>query len=178
VRTLCVSNGGLLVMASGWAVAHTHPREEDRVVWHAGKLGFEAWCPKIKYKRRRRTQHHHFAFREEPLFPRYVLIRISERWYDLLSLFGLSRLIMSTSLKPALLQEWVVEGLKNGCDPDGFFVMKKFVVGQSVRVEKGVLAGTIGIYDGQLPHDRIAVLIEMLGTTVRASVREDDVVAV
>jgi transcription antitermination factor NusG len=160
----------------GWAVAHTHPREEDRVVWHAGKLGYEAWCPKIKYKRRR-TQHHHFAFRQEPLFPRYVLIKISERWYDLMSLFGLSRLIMSTSMKPATLSDKFVDSLKGGCDEDGFYVMKKFVAGQSVRVEKGVLAGTIGIYDGLLPQDRIAVLIEMLGTTVRASVREDDVVA-
>jgi transcription antitermination factor NusG len=153
-----------------WAVAHTHPREEDRVVWHAGKLGYEAWCPKIKYVRRKRLH-------QEPLFPRYVLIRVSQQWYDLLSLFGLSRLIMDASKKPATLSNGFIDGLKNGCDREGFYVLRKFVVGQTVRVEKGVLTGTVGVYDGQLAKDRIAVLIEMLGTTVRASVCEDDVVA-
>jgi len=160
----------------GWAVAHTHPREEDRVVWHASVLGYEAWCPKIRYKRRR-VQHQNFSYRHEPLFPRYVLIRISQQWYDLLSLLGLSRLIMDTASKPATLSDKVINGIREGCDKDGFYVLKKFIVGQSVKVNKGVLAGVTGIYDGQLPKDRVAVLIEMLGTTIRASVREDDVVA-
>jgi transcription antitermination factor NusG len=162
--------------ATGWAVAHTHPREEDRVVWHAGVLGFEAWCPKVRYKRRR-VQHKQFSFRHEPLFPRYVLIKISEQWYDLMSLLGLSKLIMSASLKPAILPNKFVENIKQGCDGDGYYVLKKFIVGQSVRIEKGVLMGLSGIYDGQLAQDRIAILIEMLGTTVRASVREEDVIA-
>lgn len=162
--------------ASGWAVAHTHPREEDRVVWHAGMLGFEAWCPKVRYKRRR-VQHVKFRFREEPLFPRYVLIKISEQWYDLMSLLGLSKLIMSAQLKPAILPNKFVETIKQGCDENGFYVLKKFIIGQSVRVDKGVLMGKTGIYDGQLPKDRVAILIEMLGTTVRASVREEDVIA-
>lgn len=162
--------------ASGWAVAHTHPREEDRVVWHAGMLGFEAWCPKVRYKRRR-VQHVKFRFREEPLFPRYVLIKISEQWYDLMSLLGLSKLIMSAQLKPAILPNKFVETIKQGCDENGFYVLKKFIIGQSVRVDKGVLMGKVGIFDGALPKDRVAILIEMLGTTVRASVREEDVVA-
>ena len=163
-------------MVDGWAVAHTHPREEDRVVWHASQRGFQAWCPKVRYKRRR-FQHQQFSFRQEPLFPRYVLIRISERWYDLLSLIGLSRLIMSASHRPAILPQSFVTNIRNGCDNDGFYVLTKFIIGQSVRVESGVLSGMTGVFDGQLPKDRVAVLIEMLGTTVRASVRERDVVA-
>jgi hypothetical protein len=106
-----------------------------------------------------------------------VLIRISQQWYELLSLLGLSKLIMSASQKPATLSDRFVETIRDGCDKDGFYVLKKFVIGQSVRVEKGVLTGTTGIFDGSLPHERVAVLIEMLGSTVRASVREDDVVA-
>ena len=160
---------------NGWAIAHTHPREEDRVVWHASVLGYEAWCPKIRYKRRR-FQHQKFAYRHEPLFPRYVLIKISQQWYDLLSLLGLSRLIMNAT-KPALLHDKFVTDIREGCDKEGFYLLKKFVVGQSVRIEKGVLTGHCGIYDGQLPQERVAILIEMLGSTVRASVREDDVVA-
>jgi hypothetical protein len=84
---------------------------------------------------------------------------------------------MDTASKPATLSDKVINGIREGCDKDGFYVLKKFIIGQSVRIEKGVLTGHVGIFDGQLPRERVAVLIEMLGSTVRASVREDDVVA-
>ena len=85
---------------------------------------------------------------------------------------------MSTSQRPATVPDQFVDSIRQGCDDDGFYVLKKFIVGQSVRVERGVLTGQTGIFDGKLPRDRVAILIEMLGTTVRASVREEDVVAV
>lgn len=161
-------------MADGWAVAFTHPREEDRVVWHAGLLGFSSYCPKIRYKQR--LGGGRFRFRYEPLFPRYVFIRISDQWYALLSLLGVNRLIMNAE-RPALLTENFVRELQSNSDKDGFYVPKRFVPGQAVRIKRRSFLQD-AIYEGQHSHDRVAVLMKLLGRDVRVIVKEADVEAV
>jgi hypothetical protein len=44
--------------------------------------------------------------------------------------------------------------------------------GDQVRVISGPLNGMIGLYDGQAPHERVAVLLELLRATLAKSAIE------
>jgi transcription antitermination factor NusG len=50
-----------------------------------------------------------------------------------------------------------------------------FRSGDRVRVVRGPFEGHFGLYDGMAPHERIFVLLSMLGTQVRAEMAEADV---
>jgi hypothetical protein len=45
-----------------------------------------------------------------------------------------------------------------------------------VRVARGPFEGHFGLYDGQAPHERIFVLLSLLGTQIRTEMAEADVV--
>ena len=47
-----------------------------------------------------------------------------------------------------------------------------------MRVTKGAFTGHLALYDGQAPHERVAVLLALLGGRVRVELPEADVEAV
>ena len=164
------------VAIEGWAVAFTHPREEDRAVRQAERRGFKAYCPRINYKKRRPSGV--LYTRVEPLFPRYIFVQVVDSWYELFSVEGIVRLIMNANARPALLANSFIRDIQRNCGTDGYYKTTKFARGQAVRINKsGPFAGRVAIYDGQTGLDRVGVLLQFLNRTIRVRLREDDLSA-
>jgi transcriptional antiterminator RfaH len=157
-----------------WSVAYSHPNQERKAVDHVAQIGLDLFFPRIQT---RKSVHGKRQWIEEPLFPRYFFVCVSDQWHALLSAVGVAGVIMFGG-KPARVPEKVVADIKYRCNRDGVYVPYRFrfQTGQRVRVERGALKGHFGIYRGMRSEDRADVLINMLGAVVHASFMEGDLV--
>ena len=152
----------------GMAVIQTQPNAENRVAGHLMRQGFEYYSPKCWVVRRGRRI-------VRPLFPTYMFVSVIDRWRALLSTFGVRRLLMADFERPAVIGQHIINGWKRR-ERDGVILldrMARFARGQRVIVESGPMAGQLGIYEHQLDHERVRILLRGLGRKIRVSVAEE-----
>ena len=110
----------------------------------------------------------------EPLFPRYLFIRLGQgdsapSWAPIRSTKGVSRLV-SFGVEPAKVADSMVEALRAQeasvqAEPE-----RIFKPGQRVRLTEAPFAGIEGIYQMADGERRVMVLIELLSKQVRVRV--------
>jgi transcriptional antiterminator RfaH len=113
-----------------------------------------------------------------PLFPRYVFISIdlaTQRWRSVLSTFGVSRLVCNGELPSQVPDEVIAElkGRENEIGLVQFNLAPRFKVGDRVRVTTGPFVDCLGLYEGMRDCERVAILLELLGRKVRATLDSD-----
>jgi transcriptional antiterminator RfaH len=163
---------------SRWYVVHTHPSAEQRAATHIVRQGFAVYLPQYLKKRRHARRVDTVA---APLFPRYLFVAIdlsNQRWRAINSTVGVSRLISSGDELKAVLPG-VVEAIRAREDGSGFLDMAapRFRPGTPVRVTRGAFEACCGIFEAASDHDRIAILLDMLGRKVRVMLDDDAVEA-
>jgi transcription antitermination factor NusG len=103
-----------------------------------------------------------------PLFQTYLFVHITAGWWDVRWCVGVSALIMSGD-EPAKVADTIIAELK-ARERGGYVELPEAPrlswPGDSVRVTTGVLAGMVGLYAGLRGHERVAVLLKLLGTLV------------
>ena len=162
-----------------WYVAHTQPSSEAKAGWHLERQGFAIYLPRY-LKRRRHARK--VDFTAKPLFPRYMFVAIdiaSQRWRSIQSTFGVSRLVTNGD-DPATVPEGVVHALKAREDDKGFIQLDSkpaFTPGDKVRVLAGAFMDSAGLFNGLADHDRVSILLDMLGRKVRVLLDADMVAA-
>jgi transcriptional antiterminator RfaH len=162
-----------------WYVVQTHVNGETKAALNLLRQGYEIYLPRY-LKRRRHARKIDLVAR--PLFPRYLFVtvdRATQRWRSIQSTIGVSHLVTIGS-EPAVVPEGVVTALKAREDAKGFVRMaasRKFAPGDKVRVLAGVFTDNAGIFDGVVDHDRVAILLEMLGGKVRVRLDADMIAA-
>jgi transcriptional antiterminator RfaH len=95
------------------------------------------------------------------------------------STVGVSRLVTNGD-SPAMLPEGVVGALRAREDAKGFVAMNArpaFAPGDKVRVLAGAFMDNAGLFNGMEDHDRVSILLDMLGRKVRVLLDADLVVA-
>ena len=118
----------------------------------------------------------------KPCFPRYMFVAIdmaTQRWRSIQSTFGVSRLVTNGD-DPRLVPEGVVHALKAREDGKGFvrFDSKpSFATGDKVRVLAGAFMDSAGLFNGMADHDRVSILLDLLGRKVRVLLDADMVAA-
>jgi transcriptional antiterminator RfaH len=160
-----------------WYVVQSQPNAEHKAIAHLERQGFASYLPRY-LKRRRHARRIEFV--PAPLFPRYLFVEIdisAQRWRSIFSTIGVSRLICNGEV-PTPIPNDVLSALK-AREGDGGFVRldhrPNFCVGQKVRVLDGAFADCLGLYEGMKDTQRVAILLDLLGRKVRATV---DVVSV
>lgn len=111
------------------------------------------------------------------LFPGYVFVLIELQWHAIRRTPYVVRLVMDGE-RPARVSDQVIEGLRmrerNGVvelpDPE-----PRLRPGGRVRVTAGPFRGHLGLVVGMSPHERVVVLLALLGSPQRVSVPERDV---
>lgn len=152
-----------------WYVVQTQPHSESKAVWHLGRQGFETYLPRYEKRRRHARRIETVA---APLFPRYLFVAIDlsfQRWRSIHSTIGVSRLVCNGD-EPAPLAEGVVDGLRRRENEHGYVRLEarpRFAIGEQVRIVDGIFASCLGLFDGISDHERVAVLLDMLGRKVR-----------
>jgi transcriptional antiterminator RfaH len=158
---------------------HTQVHGERKAEQNLMRQGFEVYLPRY-LKRRRHARRVDFAVR--PLFPRYLFVAIdmaAQRWRSIQSTIGVAHLVTNGD-DPASVPDSVVGALRAREDEKGFIridVKPAFVPGDKVRVLTGAFMDSAGLFSGLADHDRVAILLDMLGRKVRVLLDADMVAA-
>ncbi|MBN33736.1 MAG: transcriptional activator RfaH [Rhodospirillaceae bacterium] len=162
-----------------WYVVQTRPQAEVRAAQHLGNQGFDAWLPQFR-KTVRHARKSQSVLR--PLFPRYLFVRVdldAEQWRSILGTVGVISLVGGDP--PTPMADEVVEVLRQRCDEEGLVRVDPalgLTAGQSVRIAEGPLADLEGVFLEVDDQARVAILLSLMGRTVRVQVDARNVEAI
>jgi|SRR5215831_680238 len=143
-----------------WSVVQTLPSRERLACEQLRLLGYETYFPRIRFKKQGR-------WRTQLLFPSYGFLRIvDDRWWSARWAIGVIQLL-SVGQKPGIVKDEIVNEIRAQEGKDGFVKLAKaapkFTRGLAVRIVGGKLNGQLALFEGQTKHDRIKVLLQILG---------------
>ena len=136
-----------------WCAAQLQPQRDGLALYCLRQAGFETYAPRL---REPRTAHGRKVVRTPLLFPGYLFVFIRLQWHADRWAPGVVRLVMN-GVGPAAVPEAVIE------DRD------------RLRVIHGPFAGHVGLYAGMKPHERVEVLLAILGGSQRVTLAADSV---
>ena len=160
-----------------WCCAQVEPRRE-RLAWHCLSLaGYKVYQPLLREQRR--SHHGRKIIATPALFPGYLFIWVVRGWWDARWSPGVIRLIMDGVL-PARVPDVVINEIKSR-ERNGFVVLPRprgLVPGMRVRVIGGPLQNQIGSLGALRPHERVLVLLQLLGGQQRVELARNAIEAV
>ena len=165
--------------AGHWYVVQTQANGETKAALNLVRQGYEVYLPR-HLKRRRHARKIDFV--AKPLFPRYLFVTVdmaTQRWRSIRSTLGVCHLVANGN-EPAVLPADIVAALKAREDANGYVKIDanpQFAPGDKVRVLAGVFMDSAGVFDGVGDHERVAILLDMLGGKVRVHLDADLVTA-
>jgi transcriptional antiterminator RfaH len=161
---------------SYWCCAQIEPFRE-RLAAHCLALGgFEVYCPRLKEQVRSRGRK---IVRTPPLFPGYAFVLIVSRWWDARWSAGVRRLVMDGEL-PAKVPDEVIAEIR-GRERNGLVELPKphgLLPGTKVRLVSGPFCDRIGLVAGLRAHERVLVLLNLLGGQQRVELARNAIEAV
>ena len=137
--------------------------------------GFEVYCPLLREQLRRRGRK---IVRTPPLFPGYAFVLVVSGWWNARWSPGVVRLIMD-GLQPAPVPDAVISEIRSR-EHSGLIELPKlrFEPGARVRVLQGPLQDQIGLLAALRPHERVLVLLQLLGGQQRVELARSSIEAV
>jgi transcriptional antiterminator RfaH len=150
---------------SYWACAQLETGRLAVALHHLDLNGFTTYTPRILERRIMPTRRIEVA---APLFPGYTFVAIELQWHAARFCPGIVKLILDGE-RPARVPDRVIANLR-GRERNGYVVLPQargLKRGDKVRVTHGPLNGNIAIFDGMRPHQRVAILLMMLGAQQR-----------
>jgi transcriptional antiterminator RfaH len=118
------------------------------------------------------------AVLDEPLFPRYLFIRLglgdtAKSWAPIRSTRGVSRLVRF-GVEPAKVDDGLIELLKAKESAANDDPARLFNPGGRVRIVSGPFAGIEGIYQMAEGERRVMVLIELMSKSVEVRISPNE----
>lgn len=155
---------------SNWYLIHTKIRQERLALENLQQQGFECFLPQINAEKLRRGN---LRVVQEPLFPRYLFIRLStgldsQSWAPIRSTLGVSRLV-TFGQTPAKIDDELIAQLQvktNSTEVQ----LRHFAPGEQVVVTDGPFVGVEAIYQMADAEGRVMVLLNILSKQVKLSV--------
>jgi len=157
---------------SFWSCARLQARRENLAV-HFLKLNeFETYCPRI---RERRVRHGRWVEVTPPLFPGYCFVQIRLQWSRARWAPGVAMLLMDGN-QPARVPDTLIEQIRKR-EVRGLVELPRpgLKRGDRVRITRGAFEGRLALFDGMKPHERVEVLLTLLGGAQRVTLAADAV---
>jgi transcriptional antiterminator RfaH len=156
-------------------VIHTKVREEFRALENLQAQGFEVFLPTCRVQKKKQGKIHLVT---EPLFPRYLFIRLSNvtgNWYPIRSTRGVSQLLKFGNLvDPGEVPEAIIDCLKRRCAKEEP-LHELFKPGEMIEITQGPFKGFIGFFEKlqNLPDglSRAMLLVEVLGSVQKLQIQ-------
>jgi transcriptional antiterminator RfaH len=154
-----------------WYAAYTQPRREMKALENLGRQGYETYLPQyrgwVRHARKRSAV-------LKPLFPRYLFVgidRLTQRWRPISSTIGMVGLVKGGEEPVPVPRELVADLRKRELDGavDLAASTRLFRIGDSVRVTEGPFDELVGRLIGMADSERVYVLLDFLGRSVRAN---------
>lgn len=154
-----------------WYLVHTKPRQEKCALQNLQQQGYQCYLPTLLSEKLRQGV---LTIIDEPLFPRYLFIRLGQgnsarSWTPIRSTKGVSRLV-SFGTEPAKIDDGLVELLRAQEAAVQKEPERLFEPGERVCLTDGAFAGIEGIYQMADGERRVMVLIELLSKPVTVRV--------
>ena len=157
-----------------WAAVRFEPGRSRLACLSLKERGVELWVP---YTNERRIVQGRRRNVTVPLFSNYGFAVVVLQWSPIRLCPGVGALIMDGP-QPAKLPDRVVEELKSR-EKNGVIMLPepppRLCTGASVRVTGGPFRGHLGLVAGMAAHERVIVLLSLLGSQQRVSLPERDV---
>lgn len=154
-----------------WYLVHTKPRQEKSALLNLEQQGYPCYLPTLPIEKLR---HGAVALIEEPLFPRYLFIRLGQdqsakSWAPVRSTKGVSRLV-SFGVDPVKVDDVLIDQLRAHGASLQSSPKRLFTPGERVSLNAVPFAGIQGIYQMVDGEHRALVLIELLSKQVTVRV--------
>ena len=150
-----------------WYLVHTKPRQEKSALENLERQGYQCYLPILPSEKICQGR---LMVTDEPLFPRYLFIRLgrgdsAKSWAPIRSTKGISRLV-SFGVEPAKVDDGLIELLRAHEASAQGEPERLFKPGERVRLTEAPFAGIEGIYQMADGERRAMVLIELLSKPV------------
>src|SRR5215475_8664682 len=159
-----------------WCCAQVEPRRERLASYCLTLAGYEIYQPLLREQRR---SHGRKITVTPPLFPGYLFVWVVSGWWDARWSPGVVRLIMD-GLLPARVPDAVISEIRSR-ERGGFVELLKprgLTRGMRVKVLQGPLRDQIGLLAALRPHERVPVLLQLLGGQQRVELARNAIEAV
>jgi transcriptional antiterminator RfaH len=148
-----------------WYLVHTKPRQEEIALANLQRQGYECYLPQMRIERIRRRK---AEVASEPMFPRYLFVRLDssdqgKSWSPIRSTLGVSQLVHFGS-RAATVDDTLVDLLRQRERTLPTEAM--FHSGDSVVIADGPFAGIEAIYQTADADRRAFILLEILSKPV------------
>ena len=159
----------MIYIMKRWYLLVAKPREDERAQLHLESQGYEIFRPQVRK----------FAIKGgkqapvlEPLFPRYLFIRLDKilsNWSRIRSTRGVSQLVRFAEL-PAVVPDQVLSTLRTQCSEDDIIDITGddpfvFYPGDEIEITEGSFKGIRAMIKEQSGDDRVLLLLDLLGNT-------------
>jgi transcriptional antiterminator RfaH len=152
-----------------WYAVHTRPQAEAKALENLLRQGYAAYLPRYRteicHARRRQTV-------LRPVFPRYLFAGVDRallRWRPILSTVGVSDVVRAGD-EPMPVAGEIIQALREQ-ERAGVFEhlarRRSLRIGELVRISAGAFEDLIGRLVELREQDRVVVLLDVLGRTVR-----------
>ena len=162
---------------SYWACAQTEPLREAAATHFLGLAGYQVYCPRLRVVRPRRGGRKIVS--RPALFPSYLFVLITAGWWNARWCPGIIRLLTAGDA-PMPVSETLINEIKSR-ERGGLVELPRrdgFKAGDQVRILAGPFEGHLGLYAGMRPHERVLVLLALLGGQQRVELPKDSIEAV
>jgi transcriptional antiterminator RfaH len=163
-----------------WYLVHTKPRQEKRALQNLERQGYPCYLPLLPTEKLRQGA---LALADEPLFPRYLFIQLSQEhsaksWSPIRSTQGVNRLVRFGE-EAAKVDDCIIDLLKRQEAVILEQPQRLFAPGERIQLTEGPFVGIEGVFQMSDGESRVMVLIELLGKPVSlhtspASLRKAD----
>ena len=148
-----------------WYLIHTKQRQEALALTNLSRQGFECYMPMLRLQkiRQRKT-----ALVAEPMFPRYLFIRLDtsgsgQSWSPIRSTLGVNQLVRFGG-QPAKVDAQLIDLIRSR--EQGTQTQPLFSAGDNVTVADGPFAGLEAIYQNTDAESRSMILLNILSKPV------------
>ena len=155
-----------------WSVVQLKPAGLDRARLNLTRQGYAFFCPMERQPVRGSG-----AKKTRPLrvlFPGYAFVggcSSPADWRRINATMGVSRLLLGSDQRPALLPRQFMSGLFQVTDDEGVLLPPRTLErGARVQILSGAFAKWIGRVEECRPNERYILLLELMGRQVRADV--------
>ena len=156
-----------------WFALRTLPNSEARAEENLKRQGFEILVPRQRESIRRSGR---FINVLTPLFPGYGFVSLDlerDRWRPIFGTRGVKGIVMSGE-RPCPIPSGVVEGLLAISVNSVIDWSMQLKAGENVRILSGPFANVIGKLETLDSRGRVAVLLEIMGATVRITTEQSN----
>ncbi len=156
-----------------WFLAQLKPNCQNIVIRNLKQQGFEHFLPLLEQTQRRQDK---FVTMLRPLFPGYVFVSFDPahgHWRAINSTYGITRLVSFTK-EPAIVAPQIISELMKRCDADGKLrPPQKLKEGDAVKMTEGPFAEFVATVEKIASDQRVWVLIDLMGRSMRVAVKMD-----